>query len=229
MAAPARFQLTEVLFESVRGSGEFTTLKPNERLPEIGKGYAVDLKGTKLYIQAADPKSAEEDQIGFIAADKDPSDAKAFGLSVIGMVTVCKRSGNSKILVIKRSETLSTFPGMMSFPGGFVDPADTSVNDTVLREIKEELGEGWLNHVEILNVSPCVVIDSVPTPSRHNITIVMTVTMLMDASIDSFEGLIDMMTLDPNEVAAVYFCDVDAIGLQTHHFTPGIRKLLEAK
>ena len=47
---------------------------------------------------------------------------------------------NGKILLIKRSDTVSTYPGYWTFPSGGVEETDKTIQDTVIREVKEEVG-----------------------------------------------------------------------------------------
>jgi 8-oxo-dGTP pyrophosphatase MutT (NUDIX family) len=44
------------------------------------------------------------------------------------------------IILTKRTDSLRGHSGQVSFPGGSVDPEDTSYEDTALRETREELG-----------------------------------------------------------------------------------------
>lgn len=44
------------------------------------------------------------------------------------------------VLFTKRTETVGTHKGQVSFPGGRQDPGDADVVDTALRELQEELG-----------------------------------------------------------------------------------------
>jgi len=44
------------------------------------------------------------------------------------------------LLFTERSHDMRSHPGQISFPGGSVDPGDTSPSDTALREAEEEVG-----------------------------------------------------------------------------------------
>ena len=60
-------------------------------------------------------------------------------LSVVGVLF--RLTNNSpELLIIKRSNNLRTHPGEWAFPGGKIDADDNDYEDTVLREINEELG-----------------------------------------------------------------------------------------
>ena len=56
------------------------------------------------------------------------------------LVPLCIRNGAPAILFTKRTETVGTHKGQVSFPGGRRDPGDRDVVDTALRELHEELG-----------------------------------------------------------------------------------------
>lgn len=45
---------------------------------------------------------------------------------------------DGKILLVKRVDDASTCPGMWTFPAGGVDATDQSVQEAVVREVKEE-------------------------------------------------------------------------------------------
>lgn len=57
--------------------------------------------------------------------------------------------GEDRILLTKRTETVEHHKGQISFPGGGVDPEDTSLEHTALRETWEEVGI-HPDHVEVL-------------------------------------------------------------------------------
>ena len=56
------------------------------------------------------------------------------------LVPVYARDGEPYLLFTRRSPTLSTHSGQISFPGGSRDPGDATLADTALREAHEELG-----------------------------------------------------------------------------------------
>lgn len=45
-----------------------------------------------------------------------------------------------KILLIKRADNLSNYPGCWTFPSGKIEETDLSIADTVIREVREEVG-----------------------------------------------------------------------------------------
>jgi len=65
---------------------------------------------------------------------------------------VLRESGPS-VLLTQRTEHLKDHPGQISFPGGRVEPEDTSPADTALREAEEEIGLSSV-HIEILGYLP---------------------------------------------------------------------------
>ncbi|HEY4224006.1 MAG TPA: CoA pyrophosphatase [Myxococcota bacterium] len=69
-----------------------------------------------------------------------PRDLDGDLASAAVLVPLCTKSGEPAILFTKRTETVGTHKGQVSFPGGRRDPADSSDEDTALRELHEELG-----------------------------------------------------------------------------------------
>ncbi|MDA4893649.1 CoA pyrophosphatase [Streptomyces sp. MS2A] len=72
------------------------------------------------------------------------------------------------VLLEKRSPTLSSHPGQVSFPGGKAEPEDADVAATALREAQEETGVDPAG-VEILAVLP----DLPLVASNHRVTPVL--------------------------------------------------------
>jgi len=50
------------------------------------------------------------------------------------------RSGDIYVMLSRRAETLRTFPGDTSLPGGRYEPGDKNLEDTARREAFEEIG-----------------------------------------------------------------------------------------
>ncbi|TFF95254.1 MAG: CoA pyrophosphatase, partial [Promethearchaeota archaeon] len=97
-----------------------------------------------------------------------------------------------EILVIKRTNRGLKHRGEMSFPGGKVEPRDTSLQDTALRECEEEIGVPW-NNVELLGC-----LHDFPTLTRYIIT--------------AFVGIIDKdqeLTRQVSEVEAIVKVPID--------------------
>ena len=62
-------------------------------------------------------------------------------------------SADLDILLIERAATLNHHPGQVAFPGGGVDPVDSSVAAAALREAQEETGLDPVG-VEVLGILP---------------------------------------------------------------------------
>ncbi|AIY02658.1 NUDIX hydrolase [Arthrobacter sp. PAMC 25486] len=62
-------------------------------------------------------------------------------------------SADLDILLIERAATLNDHPGQVAFPGGGVDPGDSSIEAAALREAEEETGLDP-HGVEVLGVLP---------------------------------------------------------------------------
>jgi nudix motif 8 len=56
------------------------------------------------------------------------------------LVPLCHVEGEASVLFTRRSETVGTHKGHVSFPGGMVDLEDPDVVTAALRELEEELG-----------------------------------------------------------------------------------------
>jgi len=56
------------------------------------------------------------------------------------LLPLCLKSGVPSFLFTKRTDTLSTHKGQVSFPGGLIDKMDEGEIDTALREFHEETG-----------------------------------------------------------------------------------------
>ena len=56
------------------------------------------------------------------------------------LISLCTIRGVPSVVFTKRTETVSTHKGHVSFPGGMVDPGDEGPVYTALRELNEELG-----------------------------------------------------------------------------------------
>ena len=92
------------------------------------------------------------------------------------LIPMYKNDGQYHIVFIKRTMTVKTHQGQISFPGGMREKADESLRDTALREAEEEIGLspkdvnilGELDDV-ITTTSNCIVtpfIATIPWPYR---------------------------------------------------------------
>jgi 8-oxo-dGTP pyrophosphatase MutT (NUDIX family) len=56
------------------------------------------------------------------------------------LIPIYKEDGQYHIVFIKRTNTVKTHKGQISFPGGMRDKGDKTLRDTALRESEEEIG-----------------------------------------------------------------------------------------
>jgi 8-oxo-dGTP pyrophosphatase MutT (NUDIX family) len=56
------------------------------------------------------------------------------------LIPIYKDNGKYHIVFIKRTDTVKTHKGQISFPGGGRDTGDKTLQDTAIREAKEEIG-----------------------------------------------------------------------------------------
>ena len=211
-----RFQLKEVV---VNGC---INLKPNQRIPDSVDGYKPTLVGNTLLLKSTKKSDSSESVSRMFSANLEPVDATKIGLSSLASVRVKSKEGN-RFLVIKRSMNLSTFPGKLSSPGGYVDPGDNDLTTTALRELKEETGEKWLDNVDIVSTHSCAILDSVPKPNIHNISIIIHIDAMIKDGF-SFDDLKSSLVIQENEVEFADFWTLDRIQSNLKDFTPGYAK-----
>ncbi|MBV7294480.1 CoA pyrophosphatase [Corynebacterium sp. TAE3-ERU12] len=72
-----------------------------------------------------------------------------------GDPTATARPQDASVVITHRAPTLRSHAGQMAFPGGKVDPGDTNLVHTALREAEEETG------LDPATVSPLHVLDSI--------------------------------------------------------------------
>jgi 8-oxo-dGTP pyrophosphatase MutT (NUDIX family) len=94
----------------------------------------------------AAPHPADDDDIGAWADDAEFAGAALTEAAVLVPIITAQAPG---ILLTKRTETLRRHAGQVSFPGGRIDPTDSSPEHAALREAAEEIGLDPA-HVELL-------------------------------------------------------------------------------
>lgn len=80
------------------------------------------------------------------------------------LVPIFERQGDSHLIFTRRTETVSTHKGEISFPGGAVDPEDRGPRQAALREAEEELC------LSPRQVTVLGLLDDIVTLSRYRIT-----------------------------------------------------------
>ena len=73
----------------------------------------------------------------------DPNDRPIAGAATreaAVLVPIIERADDLSIVYIRRSDLVESHRGQVAFPGGRVDPVDTTLLDTALREAQEEVG-----------------------------------------------------------------------------------------
>jgi 8-oxo-dGTP pyrophosphatase MutT (NUDIX family) len=56
------------------------------------------------------------------------------------LIPLCRQDENWCLLLTRRTDTVHSHKGQVSFPGGAAEPQDTSPEETALREAQEEIG-----------------------------------------------------------------------------------------
>jgi 8-oxo-dGTP pyrophosphatase MutT (NUDIX family) len=103
------------------------------------------------------------------------------------LVPIVMREEGLTLLLTQRTEHLTDHGGQVSFPGGRVEPEDTSAIETALRETEEEVGLDR-RHVEVVGMLPDYF-----TGTGYRIT---PVVALVHPPFD--------LRADPNEVAEIF-------------------------
>jgi 8-oxo-dGTP pyrophosphatase MutT (NUDIX family) len=80
------------------------------------------------------------------------------------LVPLLEGTGEAELLFTQRTLHVETHKGQISFPGGMVDPGDTDITATALREMEEEIGV-HRSVIEIVGL-----LDDLSTPSGFLIT-----------------------------------------------------------
>jgi len=106
--------------------------------------------------------------------------------------------GGWHVLLTKRTDTLSSHPGEVSFPGGKRDSTDFTLQDTALREAEEEVGL-VRDNVEMIGIIE-------PTMTRYGIVVHPFIGIIE-------ESVIGTLPCNPDEVA-----DIFAVPLQMFLF-----------
>ena len=112
------------------------------------------------------------------------------------LVPFCRRDGRDAVLFTKRTETVGTHKGQVSFPGGRMDPDDVDETACALRELHEELG------------IPAQFVDVLGT--FHD---VMSITNVRVTPVLAWLGDLERLTLlpSPHEIDVVFALTLDEI------------------
>lgn len=212
MASSVRFMVASVNFCG-------RTQTPSEAIPNEfeGKRYSISLRENVLDIE-------EGGDAIFFAASAVPTDAVAIGMTAVAMPQIIFPDGSASYVVIRRSEKLSTFPGMLSFPGGFMDKWGDQFYGTAMRELEEETGS-WCTHMCWSDIRNTAIIDSVPRPDRHNITVVVNMKTTTSSTPEELQSV---FIPQPGEVSSVHLMNMEEMKARAAEFTPGIAKFLRA-
>ncbi len=192
--------------------------KPNKRLPSTEGDVNITFSGGILHI---------EEGVGcarVFPAHQDPlASVASFGLSVLAFPLLLRENDDPLILVIKRSKMLSTFPGMLAFPGGFMDPHDGLIYSTAVRELKEETGDAWFSYLVVKDVVG--IIDSIPLPNRHNMTVLQVVHVHLKDG-DTVDDALAKTIAQTGEIESIHFFTLSQLREHNEECTPGLQKML---
>jgi len=123
------------------------------------------------------------------------------------LVPMVARDGRVNVLFTQRTPHLAAHPGQISFPGGRVEAADASREDTALRETEEEIGLAR-HRVQVLGMLPQYAI-----PSGFRITpVVGWIAAPFETRPDPFE------VADIFEIPLVHFLNPARYQRHQYHF-----------
>ena len=114
-----------------------------------------------------------------------------------------------RLVFIERLARMRAHAGQVAFPGGARDPGDADLVATALREADEELA------IPAQSVDVLGVLDDVPTPTGYVITPVVGLVRGPVALVPS-----------PDEVAALFFAEVDLLRDPARYRSTGEREFL---
>lgn len=115
------------------------------------------------------------------------------------------KNGQTHILFIRRSDTVSHHKGEISFPGGRMERYDPTLQDTALRETYEEIG---LSRERVRIIAE---LDDYVTPYNFHIT-----------PFAGFVDLPDVLAPDPGEVAEIIYVPL-IFFLNRQNYSAGFR------
>ncbi len=123
------------------------------------------------------------------------------------LVPMVERDGRVNLLLTQRTEHLAAHAGQISFPGGGVEAADASREDTALRETEEEIGLAR-RHVKVLGALPEYLL-----PTGFRITpVVGWIGAPFDTQPDPYE------VADIFEIPLSHFMDLARYQRHEYHF-----------
>lgn len=221
MSAAARFSMPHI---------SFTKKGQDEKLYQASESIPFDQRErVQISFSTDRTLSIKEcdlgDVIAFPAHQQPSPSASKFGLSVLALAMILSPPNPPIIPVIKRSSTLSTFPGALAIPGGYFDPKDSSLENAAIREFIEEIGTSWF--YSLTSGDMIALLDSVPTPSRHNMTLIHSVHIALRDG-DTPEDALARTVPHSQEVESVLFLTPAQIRERIHEFTPGLQKFFSA-
>lgn len=111
--------------------GENTTLKPHDAPPWMRE---------LVRAAAAGNVGAHVRSVMGIRADEDAARQAAVLVAIWGTGDTETLPDDARVLMLHRAPTMRSHAGQLAFPGGGIDPEDTSIVDAALREAWEETG-----------------------------------------------------------------------------------------
>lgn len=123
------------------------------------------------------------------------------------------------LLFIRRTENLEEHSGQVAFPGGHIDPSDSSPADTCIRETKEEIGV-HPDHIQLVgrlpslltvtnfHITPFVGLIPYPYPFEphpHEVSRIFTIPLLWLADSNNYDYQTRTLPPPVGEVRTIYY------------------------
>jgi len=139
------------------------------------------------------------------------------------LIPLLKIDQDWHVLFTRRTDELEEHKGQVAFPGGRMDPEDRTLEETALREAKEEIGLapgdvrilGRLNdHLTITNYRVTPVVGVMPwpytlQPSAHEVSRVFTIPLAWLAEKRNHEIRLRQLTNRAEPQPVAYFSEYD--------------------
>lgn len=209
-------------FESVSLSGR-TTVIPARRIPTPSTGqYYLHVHNNKVILEDS---SIYQGGRFFEESHHEPTGATSFKLLAIMVVRLEKHTETPRYLVTRVGDALS-------IPGGYYRAKDVMLVRTAFRQLREDTTDPdthtkhtWMNR-GIMGVAGTLfaVIDSVPTPSTHDIICMYTIGFIPKDT-ETYESILAAMHPQEGKIDEILLLTLDELKARSTEFSPELAKI----